>query len=176
MAERSDHNTDPPQQKSHSDSDEIRELLLTRGSDSSGNEETDAALASFVDPALFDGGGSSGALTQTQAVHHFQQQIHPQLYQQGHFYQHASVPYLSQAPELSQTFGGQQPGMMAWQQSSQMNDPFAALMSASAAAAVSDSNTAAASAANVEGIDPIATAAALAAGDCIKIGVCVTLF
>ena len=51
-----------------------------------------------------------------------------------------------------------------------MNDPFAALMSASTAAAAIDGNEAAA-VANVEGIDPMATAAALAAGDSIKVGV-----
>jgi hypothetical protein len=177
MAEDSDEI--PPQQKSDSDSDEIRALLLTRGSDSSGNEEIDAASVPFIDPALFDGGGGfsgdplGGHLTQPQGLHHYQQQYHPQLYQQGTFYSPVSyrpsqaLPDFPQASHLGQR---QQQLGMAWQQSAQMNDPFAALMSASTAAAAIDGNEAAA-VANVEGIDPMATAAALAAGDSIKVGV-----
>jgi hypothetical protein len=166
-----DENNPQPQSHSHQDddSDEIRELFH-RGS-LVGDEETDAAIASFIDPALFDerGGSALGGSGGGHWYHHHptaQQLIQPQLYQQGNFAYPAAAATLPPNSVLPSTslsrLSAQQ--LQMWPAMNNMADPFAALMTASTAAAAMDSAAAA-----VEAGDAMATAAALAAADFMKV-------
>lgn len=177
MAEKaspSNRNSPPPQQQGHSDtdSDEIRALL--RRDDLDGDDETEAAIASFIGPSLFYG-NSGGVSGQQQAQQ--QQLLHPHshIYSRENYSQvppHQLRPALHPLPQSHTT---SKPQRMS-DHHSQMNDPFAALMSVSTAAAAMDSNAVTAGATvdvnNSIGMsDPMATAAALAAGDNMQVGV-----
>lgn len=144
-----------------------------RQSDTDDSDEIREAIASFIEPAFFDGGGGGNEQGSAYSQRGQPQQLYPHSYSQGSLarYSQAPVPQLPQAlPQLPR---------MAWQHT-QMNDPFAALMSVSTAAAAMDGNASVGAAGNVDtnnsnaqlGMsDPTATAAALAAGDYMKVGV-----
>jgi len=178
MTKGSNHNPDDSQQRRSQteDPDEIRELIQ-RGL---GEEEE----TTDFDPSIFDSNREKSWISvsgyydqpqppQRQVLPQLQQThrlIQPQLHYQRSHSQTVQSTSSPKPPELSSIPQLQRKQLqMAWQQSQMnTNEPFAALMSASTAAAAMDGNIQD----NDMGLgDAMATAAALAAGDHVKVGV-----
>lgn len=161
-------------QGSDGDSDELRELLQGGGGRDSfpGSGDEVDGLTSIIEPTLFDssldGRWDTHLLTNSSAHSSAHQQLQQQQRVQNHLYppqlynyqQHQQLLHASSAPLLSQHHPQPQPAAMTYPNMNS-NDPFAALMSVSTAAAAMDT---------VGGMgDERATAAALAVGDFMKV-------